>query len=253
MDHKRITLFAGHYGSGKTNIAVNYALLLAREGKKTAIADLDIVNPYFRTKDSAAELAAAGVDLISPQFANSNVDLPALPAEAYRLVEDKSLYAVMDVGGDDRGAYALGRYTPFILEENNYRMAFVANPCRPLTRTPEEALEVMREIEAAGGLPFTAIVNNANLAHETTPETVLEAVPYMERLSELSGLPVWMTSGSETVAAKLEGKIPDLLPMKLQAKYFDLPEQGGPWSAGPIVGRQPNDGPRPPKAKPLFG
>ncbi len=228
MDHKRITLFAGHYGSGKTNIAVNYALLLAREGKKTAIADLDIVNPYFRTKDSAADLEAAGVDLISPQFANTNVDLPALPAEAYRLVEDRSLFAVMDVGGDDRGAYALGRYAPFILEEGDYRMAFVANPCRPLTRTPEEALEVMREIEAAGGVPFTAIVNNANLAHETTPETVLAAVPYMERLSELSGLPVWLTSAEETVAAGLAGKVPRLLPMKLQAKYFDLPEQKGP-------------------------
>ena len=236
MDHKRVTLFAGHYGSGKTNIAVNYALLLAREGRRTAIADLDIVNPYFRTKDSATELEAAGVDLISPQFANSNVDLPALPAEAYRLVEDKSLYAIMDVGGDDRGAYALGRYTPFILEENNYRMAFVANPCRPLTRTPEEALEVMREIEAAGGLPFTAIVNNANLAHETTPETVLEAVPYMEKLSELSGLTVWMSSAEKAVAAKLEGKIPDLLPMKLQAKYFDLPEQKGPPKARPLFG-----------------
>ena len=228
MDHKRITLFAGHYGSGKTNIAVNYALLLAREGKKTAIADLDIVNPYFRTKDSASDLEAAGVDLISPQFANTNVDLPALPAEAYRLVEDKSIFAVMDVGGDDRGAYALGRYAPFILEEGDYRMAFVANPCRPLTRTPEEALEVMREIEAAGGVPFTAIVNNANLAHETTAETVLAAIPYMERLSELSGLPVWLTSAEETVAAGLAGKVPRLLPMKLQAKYFDLPEQKGP-------------------------
>lgn len=236
MDHKRITLFAGHYGSGKTNIAVNYALQLSREGKKTAIADLDIVNPYFRTKDSAAELEEAGVELISPQFANSNVDLPALPAEAYRLVEDKSLYAVMDIGGDDRGAYALGRYTPFILEEGNYRMAFVANPCRPLTRTPEEALEVMREIEAAGGLPFTAIVNNANLAHETTVETVLEAIPYMEKLSKLSGLPVWMTSAEETVAANLEGRVPGLLSMKLQKKYFDLPEQK-----------------EPPKARPLFG
>ena len=202
--------------------------MLAREGRRTAIADLDIVNPYFRTKDSAAELAAAGVSLISPQFANSNVDLPALPAEAYRLVEDRSLHAVMDIGGDDRGAYALGRYTPFILEEGDYRMAFVANPCRPLTRTPEEALAVMREIEAAGGLPFTAIVNNANLAHETTAETVLAAVPYMERLSELSGLPVWMTSAEETVAERLAGRIPRLLPMKLQAKYFDLPEQKGP-------------------------
>ena len=253
MDHKRITLFAGHYGSGKTNIAVNYALLLAREGKRTAIADLDIVNPYFRTKDSAAELEEAGVDLISPQFANSNVDLPALPAEAYRLGEDRGLFAVMDIGGDDRGAYALGRYTPFILEEDDYRMAFVANPCRPLTRTPEEALEVMREIEAAGGLPFTAIVNNANLAHETTPETVLAAVPYMEKLSCLSGLPVWMTCAEESAAAGLAGKVPGLLPMRLQTKYFDLPEQGEPWSAGPVVGRQPNDGPRPTKARPLFG
>ena len=168
------------------------------------------------------------MSLISPQFANSNVDLPALPAEAYRLVEDRSLHAVMDIGGDDRGAYALGRYTPFILEEGDYRMAFVANPCRPLTRTPEEALAVMREIEAAGGLPFTAIVNNANLAHETTAETVLAAVPYMERLSELSGLPVWMTSAEAAVAEELAGRIPRLLPMKLQAKYFDLPEQKGP-------------------------
>lgn len=236
MDHKRITLFAGHYGSGKTNIAVNYALLLAREGRKTAIADLDIVNPYFRTKDSYAELSEAGIDLISPQFANSNVDLPALPAEAYRLVQDKELFAVMDIGGDDRGAYVLGRYTPFILEENDYRMAFAANPYRPLTRTPEEALEVMREIESAGGLPFTAIVNNANLAHETTPETVLAAVPYMEKLSELSGLPVWMTSVEERVAAELEGKVPELLSMRLQKKYFDLPEQKGPPKARPLFG-----------------
>lgn len=236
MDHKRITLFAGHYGSGKTNIAVNYALLLVREGRKTAIADLDIVNPYFRTKDSYAELSEAGIALISPQFANSNVDLPALPAEAYRLVQDKELFAVMDIGGDDRGAYALGRYTPFILEENDYRMAFVANPYRPLTRTPGEALEVMREIESAGGLPFTAIVNNANLAHETTPETVLAAVPYMEKLSELSGLPVWMTSVEERVAAELEGKVPGLLSMRLQKKYFDLPEQKGPPKARPLFG-----------------
>ena len=142
----------------------------------------------------------------------------------------------MYIGGDDRGAYVLGRYTPFILEENDYRMAFAANPYRPLTRTPEEALEVMREIESAGGLPFTAIVNNANLAHETTPETVLAAVPYMEKLSELSGLPVWMTSVEERVAAELEGKVPELLSMRLQKKYFDLPEQKGPPKARPLFG-----------------
>ena len=222
---KRLTLFAGHYGSGKTNIAVNYALKLASEGKKVCIGDLDIVNPYFRTKDSAKELEAAGIDLISPQFANSNVDLPALPAEAYRLVQDKSIYGIMDIGGDDRGAYALGRYVPTLKEENNYRMVFVANASRPLTRTPEEALEVMREIEAACGLQFTDIINNTNLASETTPETVLNSQGYMEKLSEISGLPIFATSAEIHVAAELEGKISDILPLKLQEKYFDLPSQ----------------------------
>ncbi len=236
MEHKRVTLFAGHYGSGKTNIAVNYALRLAGEGKKTAIADLDIVNPYFRTADSARELAEAGVDLISPQFANSNVDLPALPAEAYRLVEDRSLYAVMDIGGDDRGAYALGRYVPYIREEGDYRMVFVANFSRPLTRTPREALEVMREIGAACALPFTDIVNNTNLAHETTSETVLHGLGLTEQLSELSGLPVWLTTAEERVAAELAGRLSEVLPMRLQEKYFDLPEQKGPPKPRPLFG-----------------
>ncbi len=223
MEHKRLTLFAGHYGSGKTNIAVNYALALAESGKKVCIGDLDIVNPYFRTADSAKELEKAGVDLISPQFANSNVDLPALPAEAYRLVADKSSWGVMDIGGDDRGAYALGRYVPFIKEENDYRMAFVANCYRPLTQTPEEALEVMGEIEAACGLAFTCIINNSNLGPETTPQTVLESLSYMEKLSELSGLPIWCTTARADVAEQLS--IPNVFPLHLQEKYFDLPSQ----------------------------
>ena len=225
MDHKRLTLFAGHYGSGKTNIAVNYALHLAAENKKVCIADLDIVNPYFRTKDSAKELEAAGVHLISPQFANTNVDLPALPAEAYRLVTDKTTYGIMDIGGDDRGAYALGRYVPGILEENNYRMLFVANASRPLTRTAEDAMEVMGEIEAACGLKFTDLINNTNLASETTPETVLNSVSYVEELSRISGLPVFATTAVADVAKELEGKLPNVLPLQLQEKYFDLPSQ----------------------------
>ena len=225
MDHKRLTLFAGHYGSGKTNIAVNYALHLAAEGKPVCIADLDIVNPYFRTVDSAKDLEKAGVTLISPQFANSNVDLPALPAEAYRLVQDKSSYAVMDIGGDDRGAYALGRYVPYIKEENDYRMVFVANASRPLTRTPEEALEVMVEIETACGLRFTCIVNNTNLASETTPETLLHSLDYVETLSNLSGLPVWLHTAKADVAAELSDKLDNVFPLQLQEKYFDLPSQ----------------------------
>ena len=225
MEHKRLTLFAGHYGSGKTNIAVNYALLLAKEGKAVCIADLDIVNPYFRTKDSAKELEEAGVKLISPQFANTNVDLPALPAEAYRLVTDKRIYGIMDIGGDDRGAYALGRYVPAMKEEGNYRMVFVANCYRPLTRTPEEAMGVMAEIEAACGLTFTDIINNSNLGSETTPQTVLESMTYMEELSNISGLPIFATTAVEAVAKALQDKIPNVLPLQLQEKYFDLPSQ----------------------------
>ena len=225
MEHKRLTLFAGHYGSGKTNIAVNYAISLAKEGKQVCIGDLDIVNPYFRTADSAKELEAAGVTLISPQFANSNVDLPALPAEAYRLVEDKSIYGIMDIGGDDRGAYALGRYVPAIKEEGNYRMVFVANCYRPLTRTPEDALAVMREIEAACGLAFTDIVGNSNLGPETTPQTVLDSVDFMEKLSTLSGLPIFAYTAESSVAKQLAGKLDPVIPLQLQEKYFDLPSQ----------------------------
>mgnify|MGYP003289472533 CR=1 FL=1 len=221
MNDKRLTLFAGHYGSGKTNIAVNYAIRLAKEGKRVCIADLDIVNPYFRTKDSAEELSAAGIDLISPRFANTNVDLPALPAESYRLVQDKSTYGVMDIGGDDRGAYALGRFADAIKAENDYRMAFVVNCYRPLTNTVEETVEIMREIEAACGINFTCIINNSNLGSETTAETVLNSLEYIEVLSLTTGLPVWLHTVEEKVAGGIT-EIP-VMPLKLQKKYFDLP------------------------------
>lgn len=217
MNHKRLTLFAGHYGSGKTNIAVNYALFLAREGKKVCIADLDIVNPYFRTADSKAVLEKAGIDLISPQYANTNVDLPALPAESYRLVQDRESYGIMDIGGDDRGAYALGRFVPAIKEENNYRLVFVFNGFRPLTRTAEDALEIMREIEAACGLQFTCIVNNSNLGAETTAEDFKSSMDEAEKLSAISGLPLWLNTAEKGIA----GEIPEpKMPLELQEKYF---------------------------------
>lgn len=225
MEHKRLTLFAGHYGSGKTNIAVNYALHLAKEGKQVCIADLDIVNPYFRTADSRQELESAGVELISPQFANSNVDLPALPAQAYKLVQDKRCYGIMDIGGDDRGAYALGRYVPYMKQEKDYRMVYVANCYRPLTRTAAEALEVMQEIETACGLAFTDIVNNSNLASETDVQAVLDSRNFIQELSELSGLPVFMTTVRADLAERVRKHIPNVLPLHLQEKYFDLPDQ----------------------------
>lgn len=211
---KRVSLFCGHYGSGKTNIAVNYALYLKHLGYDTAIADIDIVNPYFRTKDSEAELRAAGIDVISLPFANTNVDLPALPAEVYSLVQNRSRHAVFDVGGDDRGAYALGRYVPQILAENDFEMLYVTNFYRPLTQTPESALEVLREIEAACGIPVTGIINNSNLGVQTTAACVRETDPLAQELSRISGLPLVMTTAEESLG--LEGAFP----LKLQKKII---------------------------------
>ena len=221
MEHKRLTLFAGHYGSGKTNIAVNYAMRLADEGKKVCIADLDIVNPYFRTKDSEQELKEKGITLISPRYANSNVDLPALPAESYRLVQDKSVFGVVDIGGDDRGAYALGRFADAIKSEGNYRMAFVLNRYRPLTSTVADALEIMREIETACGVKFNCIVNNSNIGAETTKENVLESVAFAEEVSLATGLPIWIHTAEKSIAEGIS-EIP-IMPLTLQRKYFDLP------------------------------
>ena len=216
---KRLTIFAGHYGSGKTNLAVNYALHLKTKGYPVKIADLDIVNPYFRTKDSEKELKEADIQLISPAYANSNVDLPALPQELYSLVQRRDFHAVLDVGGDDRGAYALGRYTPYILEENDYRMVYVANFYRPLTKTPEEALEVMGEIEAACGIKFNCIVNNSNLGNDTVAEDVAATYKKALALAEISGLPLWFTSAEQTIAT------PEQFPLKLQEKYYDIKER----------------------------
>ena len=220
--YKRVTLFAGHYGSGKTNIAVNFAMQMKGQGIPVKIADLDIVNPYFRTKDSAKQLTELGIELISPQFANSNVDLPALPQEVYSLVQRKDVYAVMDIGGDDRGAYALGRYAPYLLEENNYEMVFVVNFYRPLTTTAKEALEVMREIELASHMPFTAIINNSNLGNVTTPSDVLATTKRVEELCALSHLPCIFTTAKQDVADKLP--LQNVIPLHLQEKYFDIKE-----------------------------
>lgn len=217
---KRITLFAGHYGSGKTNLAVNYAFMLKEKGLDVLIADLDIVNPYFRTKDSEKELSQKGIELISSRFANTNLDIPSLPQEMYRTVQDKSVYAVMDIGGDDAGAVALGRFAPYIRQEDNYEMCFVVNFYRPLSRTAEEALEIMREIEAASRLGFTSIVNNSNLGDITTAEDITATFSEAEKLSRLSGLPLKMTSVKESLFNQLYNKTNNLFCLALQNKII---------------------------------
>ncbi len=218
MNFKRIVLLSGHYGSGKTNIAVNLAFYLHQSRDRVAIADIDIVNPYFRTEDSRKDLEAAGIRLISSEFASSNVDLPALPQEVYGITDDRGVSAVIDVGGDDRGALALGRWRDAILEENNYEMLLVVNRFRPLTRDVSSTLEVMNEIVQAAGMPFTAVVNNSNLGEETTPEDVLSSMAYANEICRCTGLPLKMTTVHETLFPALSGRIENLFPLKLQQK-----------------------------------
>ena len=218
MHYKRITLICGHYGSGKTNIAVNMAFDMKKQFDKVALADLDIVNPYFRSKDSGPELTEKGIRLIVSEYANTNLDIPALPQEMYAIVDDKELVSVVDVGGDDRGAYALGRLSPAIREENNYDMFLVVNRFRPLTPDAASTIEVMREIEMAASLKFTGIIHNSNLGAETTAEDILSSEAYAEEIARLSGLPVVLTSVSEDVAEELSDKVENLFPMHLQKR-----------------------------------
>ena len=216
--NKRVLLLCGHYGSGKTNIAVNLAQAIKREYPTVTLADLDIVNPYFRSKDSAQDLEAAGIRLICSRYANSNVDIPALPPDLYALTDDRRMRAVIDVGGDDRGALVLGRIAPAILSENDYEMLMVINCYRPLTRDAASTVEVMREIEYAGGIRFTALINNSNLGTETTAEDVLASMRYANEVAAMSNLPLVMTTADEKLQNDLQNKIPDLFPLKLQDK-----------------------------------
>ncbi len=216
LSDKRITILCGHYGTGKTNVAVNLALAMAGEGQPVTVADLDIVNPYFRTLDSADAFEEAGIRLICSRFANSNVDIPSLPPDLYAITDDKSRRAVVDVGGDDSGAMVLGRLAPAILAEDDYAMWLVVNRYRPLTPDIPSTVEVLREIEAAAGLRFTGIVNNSNLGDATTADVVLKTVDYANELAAATGLPLVATTVKQSLYTELEGQIPHLFPLRLQ-------------------------------------
>ncbi len=218
MEYKRITLLCGHYGSGKTNVAVNMAKDIRKNESDVLIADLDIVNPYFRTKDSAEELEKEGIRLIVSEYAGSNVDIPALPQQMYAIIHDKNYKAVVDVGGDDRGALALGRLSDAIVSENDYEMLMVINKFRPLTRDVPSALEVMGEIEQACNIKFTGLVNNSNLGEETTAEDVLGSLEYAKAVSEATRLEIVCTTVNDKLYNELNGKIENLFPLKLQSK-----------------------------------
>lgn len=187
---KKINIVTGHYGSGKTNFSANLAVKLADEGKQVTVVDLDIVNPYFRSADFGELFSAKNIELIAPLYANSNLDIPAISFDLEQIASgDGSL--VIDVGGDDAGAIALGRYAKaFSAFADDIDMLYVVNCRRFLTRTADEALELMYEIEAAAQMKHTAIVNNTNLLYETTAEILEDSAGFAEEISERSGLPI---------------------------------------------------------------
>ncbi|MDR3091374.1 MAG: hypothetical protein LBU36_04130 [Clostridiales bacterium] len=197
MNYKRITIFLGHYGSGKTSVALSYAAHIREREANVALADMDVVNPYFRSADSAAILSQKGIKLIASAYAGSNLDVPAIPAEGLALFHNPGFFSVADVGGDDRGAAAIGRYSALIQKEPDCDVLLVVNRYRPLSQTAREVARIREEIEAAARIRFTGIVNNSNVGRETTAEHVKKALPFAREASEKTGLPLIMTTAAE--------------------------------------------------------
>lgn len=191
--NKRIIVITGHFGAGKTNVAVNLALALQKEGKRVALIDFDIVNPYFRAADNRALLEASGVRTILPTYANTNVDIPVIPAEVSSVFADPDVTAIFDVGGDDVGATALGVYRQQITAAG-YDMLYVCNCYRPLTADPADAAALMHDIHTRSGLVCTAMVNNSNLGADTTPETISDSFAWADEVAARCGLPICFDS-----------------------------------------------------------
>ncbi len=201
----RITIIAGHFGSGKTEFAVNYAFRLKKQFEKVTIVDMDTVNPYFRTKDAESELEKSGINVIAPEFANTNLDIISIPGEVLSVFADKDCHAIFDVGGDDEGATVLGMYNRY-LNECGYDMYFVLNSRRPFTETAEDAKVMMEAIEYTSRLKFTGIVSNSNLMEATTPELVMEGEKVAAELSDKTGVPLIHVCATEENSGLIRNK-----------------------------------------------
>ena len=199
----RLNIFCGHYGSGKTEVALNYAIKLSKEGKKVSIVDLDIVNPYFRTADAKKILEENDIELIASEFANSNLDIPTIPPDVKKVFCDTKRTIIFDVGGDDDGAFALGQFNSFFQNED-YKMTLVVNTKRPLTRGYEELYDMAKRIEFASRLSFTDIANNSNIGKLTTSDTLMSDYNQILKLSEKMGIPITLQCGLPHALQKLD-------------------------------------------------
>ena len=213
----RIKAVVGHYGSGKTEIALALAFQAADAGTHVKVVDLDIVNPFFRSAEQEAALAVRGVGLIAPPYALTGVDLPVLPAQVQSVFDDPSIYAVLDVGGEEAGAAALGRYKPQF-DRTGYELFYVVNVFRPFSEDEEQIISQMERIARRARLKLTGLINNANLGPWTTAEHLLEGQAILQKVSERTGVPVVATAGEARVLASAEGMNAPLIPLHLMLK-----------------------------------
>lgn len=202
---KPITLIAGHYGSGKTEFAVNLALWLSVYERKSTLVDLDIVNPYFRSFERKDLLEKADVKLIATSMGGL-ADIPALPAEVASIFSDRERVAIVDLGGDPEGARVLGFYEPQ-LNEADFDYFLVLNANRPETANAEKAEHYMRNIEFLSKQKFTGIINNTHLCRETAADDIIRGEKLAYALADKTGLPVIWNVVEKRLLNAVEGRL----------------------------------------------
>ena len=207
FEFPKIIIITGHYGCGKTNVSVNIALKQAKQGGRVSVVDLDIVNPYFRTADFGELFADKGIRLVTPMYANSNLDIPALSFDLAGIINESDS-VIIDVGGDPEGAAALGRYSDILGKRDDLGLYYVVNKYRYLTSTPEEAVELLREIEAVGMVPCSGIINNSNLGKLTDSKVVANSIEYAEAVAKEVGVPLLFTCSEEKNLGGIENPMP---------------------------------------------
>ena len=213
----RVSIITGHYGTGKTEFSVNLAMAMAAEGQQVMIADLDIVNPYFRSRERRAMLEQAGIQLISSSQACSDADVPSLPAELLTIFENREIRGILDIGGDPVGARVLARFRPKLLQED-HQLIYVLNANRPEVRDEESAITYLRGIEATIGLTCTGIVNNTHLCGETTAEEIRKGAALAAAVSRETAIPVLCHVAEERFASQLTDLSEPVFPITVKMK-----------------------------------
>ncbi len=199
----RVVVFCGGYGSGKTEVAVNFALHLASEGRKVQLADLDIVNLYFRSREVREELASRGVRVLVPEEPLARADLPVILPEVKGAIEHTDGVLVLDVGGDPIGARVLGGMAHALLAAEHANL-FVVNSRRPFTDTPEKTGRMIAEIGRVSGVPITGMVVNSHLIDETTLAVVEEGIRLAEEVQRDTGIGIAFVAVGQQVLREID-------------------------------------------------